>query len=102
MEGEGVEVVRVDVGSPGRLPVGGEEHAPQGQLVVQLEDRIDAAGVAEVDHQQRGVGRLKGVGQPGNRVLCRHRRQVDQLDADIEVGQHPRLGELGREGVLTH
>ena len=35
-------------------------------------------------------------------MLGRHRRQVDELDAHVEMREHPRLGELGGEGVRAH
>ena len=41
--------------------------------------------IAEVHDEERGVGHLQRAGEPGHRMLRRHRRQVDELEVDVLV-----------------
>jgi hypothetical protein len=60
---------------------------------------FDAGGLGEIDHQQRGVRALQRRLQPRHRMLRGDRRQVDELEVDVLVRHHPRLGKLRGERV---
>ena len=64
-------------------------------------DLLDAGGLAEIDHQKGRVGRLQGVDQPWLHELLGDRRQVDELEMDVFVGEHAWHRRVGREGIGT-
>ena len=73
-------------------PAGREHRHEPGQLIQEV-------GRPGVHHDQGRVGRLERIHDPRHGVLGGDRRQVDELQVHVLVGEHSRLGELGRERI---
>jgi hypothetical protein len=65
----------------------------------QAGDLIDASGVPEVDDEQGAAGVLERAWHPGLEELGAHRRQVEKLEVDVLVGEHPGQRDLRGERV---